>query len=494
MSELRIAAIIAQETALEAYRDAASPYGFKHRPGPGRPGYGVVSATMSYWHGVDFSKVAKTERDATLRAATHWETDRPAVLWDDDVVYEGVVDDILGRARARIRFDNGDSWDATFPDATVTVISPASRDAAASAATPAAAALALGRPDFGAVLAREGGEAAAKSAAEAEAGRVGARRALGTYKERAIARVHELVPATPVALLPPRSAGEKETKPAAPGWLSGLYARAAEKEERVDDDDGGDRPTAAKASATKRFKPCNCRNSRCLKLYCDCFAAGRFCEESCKCVDCHNDQAHARDRDDAIKATLEKNPKAFRAKVDAEATTHQNGCHCKKTKCLKKYCECFEAGITCGAKCKCADCENYPGSLQLAARRGLYARAAEKEERVAPREAASEAAREAAKKEPAEAKLNELELAAREAAKKEPAEAKPNELELSRVLPREHAIAEARLSERRGVLAASELGEAATLARNFVQNDALQAAPTGEAFFDRCFFKPKGAT
>ncbi|KAH8078802.1 DNA-binding transcription factor [Aureococcus anophagefferens] len=129
------------------------------------------------------------------------------------------------------------------------------------------------------------------------------------------------------------------------------------------------RRAIARASATKRFKPCNCRNSRCLKLYCDCFAAGRFCEESCKCVDCHNDQAHARDRDDAIKATLEKNPKAFRAKVNAKAKTHQNGCHCKKSKCLKKYCECFEAGITCGAKCKCADCENYPGSLQLAARR-----------------------------------------------------------------------------------------------------------------------------
>ena len=156
---------------------------------------------------------------------------------------------------------------------------------------------------------------------------------------------------------------------AAPPARGGRRGGAATPTAEVDDDDGGDRPTAAKASATKRFKPCNCRNSRCLKLYCDCFAAGRFCEESCKCVDCHNDQAHARDRDDAIKATLEKNPKAFRAKVNAKAKTHQNGCHCKKSKCLKKYCECFEAGITCGAKCKCADCENYPGSLQLAARR-----------------------------------------------------------------------------------------------------------------------------
>ena len=55
---------IAEETALEAYRDATRPYGFKHRPTFGERGSGVVSATMSYWHGVDFSTMAKTERAA----------------------------------------------------------------------------------------------------------------------------------------------------------------------------------------------------------------------------------------------------------------------------------------------------------------------------------------------------------------------------------------------------------------------------------------------
>ena len=111
-------------------------------------------------------------------------------------------------------------------------------------------------------------------------------------------------------------------------------------------------------SKVKRHKPCNCRNSRCLKLYCDCFAAGRWCK-GCNCVDCHNDLAHAKERDEAIRATLEKNPKAFRAKV--KDTAHASGCHCKKSKCLKKYCECFEAGIHCGAKCKCADCAELRG-------------------------------------------------------------------------------------------------------------------------------------
>ena len=30
--------------------------------------------------------------------------------------------------------------------------------------------------------------------------------------------------------------------------------------------------------APQRRKPCNCKNSRCLKLYCECFAAGVYCE------------------------------------------------------------------------------------------------------------------------------------------------------------------------------------------------------------------------
>ena len=139
-------------------------------------------------------------------------------------------------------------------------------------------------------------------------------------------------------------------------------------------------------SKVKRHKPCNCRNSRCLKLYCDCFAAGRWCK-GCNCVDCHNDLAHAKERDEAIRATLEKNPKAFRAKV--KDTAHASGCHCKKSKCLKKYCECFEAGIHCGAKCKCADCENYEGSVQLEARRAKLKGASRGRSSSRPRSPAS---------------------------------------------------------------------------------------------------------
>lgn len=33
-------------------------------------------------------------------------------------------------------------------------------------------------------------------------------------------------------------------------------------------------------------------------------------------------------------------------------------CKCKRSRCLKKYCECFEAGKACSDMCSCVGCEN----------------------------------------------------------------------------------------------------------------------------------------
>ena len=62
-------------------------------------------------------------------------------------------------------------------------------------------------------------------------------------------------------------------------------------------------------------KTCNCRNSRCLKLYCECFASGQYCLQNCNCVECKNNVENSVQRQEAVEATLERNPNAFRPKV-----------------------------------------------------------------------------------------------------------------------------------------------------------------------------------
>ncbi|VDD90147.1 unnamed protein product [Enterobius vermicularis] len=111
-------------------------------------------------------------------------------------------------------------------------------------------------------------------------------------------------------------------------------------------------------------KPCNCTKSMCLKLYCDCFANGEFCKD-CNCKDCRNNLENEAERTRAVKLSLERNPNAFkpkigvapRGRVDVERL-HQKGCHCKKSNCLKNYCECYEAKVPCTDRCKCISCRN----------------------------------------------------------------------------------------------------------------------------------------
>jgi len=43
-----------------------------------------------------------------------------------------------------------------------------------------------------------------------------------------------------------------------------------------------------------------------------------------------------------------------------EKSTSSGGCKCKKTGCLKKYCDCFQRNVKCMDSCKCLNCKNQP--------------------------------------------------------------------------------------------------------------------------------------
>lgn len=66
---------------------------------------------------------------------------------------------------------------------------------------------------------------------------------------------------------------------------------------------------------------CSCKKSKCLKLYCECFAAGRHCGKECGCVCCNNTEEHEDCIKEAKLQIKERNPNAFEQKIIFSSAT-----------------------------------------------------------------------------------------------------------------------------------------------------------------------------
>ncbi|KAH6835842.1 hypothetical protein C2S53_012524 [Perilla frutescens var. hirtella] len=177
-------------------------------------------------------------------------------------------------------------------------------------------------------------------------------------------------PKSPHQELPQMEGQSKSPRLAHPvGKAVPLPKRALQPLMQVESPQSRERSSLEQNDGTpKKKKQCRCRNSRCLKMYCECFAIGQYCD-GCNCVNCYNKKENEADRKEAMDAIKERKPDAF---IGVE---QNRGCNCKRTGCLKKYCECFQANIPCSDKCRCVDCKNFEGSEERRAR--LYQHSAD---------------------------------------------------------------------------------------------------------------------
>jgi hypothetical protein len=119
----------------------------------------------------------------------------------------------------------------------------------------------------------------------------------------------------------------------------------------------------SKGTSKKKKNGCRCKKTHCTRLHCICFREKSYCDESCSCNNCYNQEKFKNMITHIRELTEEINPLAFKSKIQVIETKsgqkiHNRGCSCTKNNCKKNYCECFKNNLPCSPLCKCENCKN----------------------------------------------------------------------------------------------------------------------------------------
>lgn len=170
--------------------------------------------------------------------------------------------------------------------------------------------------------------------------------------------------ACPVAPAPPASEMPLEPEEAVSPVVPAPSTTKGRKSVRLSDHPRSAGPVLrARPKKEPKKQTCKCKKTFCIRLYCVCFAGQGYCGKDCTCQSCLNQEEHLDVRNQVIEETLAKNPLAFASKFkkinrEKKVILHARGCNCKKTGCMKQYCECYKARTGCTRLCRCTDCKN----------------------------------------------------------------------------------------------------------------------------------------
>ena len=70
--------------------------------------------------------------------------------------------------------------------------------------------------------------------------------------------------------------------------------------------------TSSKTTTPDKIVTCTCPKSKCLKLYCECLKAEQYCNKFCQCCNCHNNEEHKIEIEEAKNKIIDRDPKAFK--------------------------------------------------------------------------------------------------------------------------------------------------------------------------------------